>query len=108
MTMKRAATMADLSEEVMHCRAFGHQWQDHGATRVGKGLAQGWRVTMVCSSCATLKLFTLGRQGQLDAPRYIYPDFYLAKFFIGSDERAAMRLGALRELLEKPSLKLVN
>jgi len=107
-TLLRATDMSELSEGAAHCRAFGHQWQDHGATKVGKGLNQGWRVSLVCSSCSTMKLFSLSRNGQLESPRYVYPDFYLAKFFIGQEERGQLRLEALKDLLDKPALKLVN
>jgi len=104
MTVKRAADLSELSEGAMHCRAFGHRWLEHGQTPRVKG----WTITMACDSCGTLKLFQLSQRGELTAPRYVYPDFYLARFFIGQDERAAMRLEVLAPLLARGNMKIVN
>ncbi len=90
---RKARDLAELSEGAVHCRAFGHQWHDHSADPVGR--AKGWTVTLICASCGTRKLFQLSRRGELSAPRYQYPEGYLATFFIGNEERAAMRLEAL-------------
>ena len=96
---KRAHDVSELSEEAIYCRAYGHGWAYPGDTQIGKGQAKGWRVTQVCTCCGTLKLFTLSRQGDMTEKRYIYPDFYLAKFFIGAEERAEFRLSALADKL---------
>lgn len=95
--------MSELTEGAVHCRAFGHSWLKHGTTPLR---VKGWTVTMACSSCGTLKLFQLSQRGDLTLPRYVYPDRYLAAFFIGKDERAAMRLEALE--LTMPPLKVVT
>ena len=90
-----ATDPTQLTDEVMHCRAFGHQWTDTGATPVGKGNARGWRVTQTCGCCGTDKLFDLNRRGELANASYRYPDYYLARFYIGSEERGQFRLQAL-------------
>jgi hypothetical protein len=105
---KRAMSVGDLTEEAIYCRAYGHGWVYHGDTQVGKGIAKGWRVTQVCTCCGTLKLFTLSRKGEMSEKRYIYPDYYLAKFFIGAEERAEFRLNALADKLKGyPTLHVV-
>ena len=92
--MKRAHDLSELSEGAVHCRAFGHSWSDpHKKAMPGR--KAGWAVTLICSVCHTEKHFQLSRRGELTAPRYIYPNGYLATFFVGPEERAAMRLEAL-------------
>jgi len=92
MSYQRARDLSELTEGAAYCRAFGHHWThvDHPGSRV-----KGWAVTMACPTCGTQKLFQLSRRGELTAPRYVYPDRYLASFFIGPQERAAFRLDAL-------------
>ncbi len=99
----RAKRIEELAEGAAHCRAFGHHWQhvDHEG-----GRKKGWAVTMACPTCGTQKLFQLSQRGELTAPRYIYPDNYLAAFYIGPDERAEFRLEALG--LAGPALRVVN
>jgi hypothetical protein len=99
----RARRIEELAEGASHCRAFGHHWEH--VTHAG-GRVKGWAVTMACPTCGTQKLFQLSSRGDLTAPRYIYPENYLAAFFIGPNERAAMRLDALG--LAGPVLKVVN
>lgn len=103
--MKYATDPSELSEGSIRCRAFGHVWRQHGATELDNR-ARGWAVTLLCSSCSTLKLFQLTRRGELSQPRYVYPDRYLAKFFIGADERAEFRLEALADILPGYTPKL--
>lgn len=90
--MIKAHDLSELSAGAMHCRAFGHNWQH--VHRAGSR-AKGWAVTMACPTCATQKLFQLSQRGELTQPRYVYPDNYLATFFVGPEERAAFRLEAL-------------
>ena len=92
---KRAHDLSELSEGAVHCRAFGHNWVHPSAKSQGRGRRAGWAVTLICSVCETEKRFQLSYRGELTAPRYVYPDNYLATFFVGNDERAAMRLEAL-------------
>lgn len=94
--VKRAHNLHELTEGAVYCRAFGHSWSHPNKKAFGgKGHKAGWNVTLICSVCTTEKHFQLSRRGELTAPRYIYPDHYLAVFFVGPDERAAMRLDAL-------------
>lgn len=94
--MRRADDFQDMAEGSQYCRAFGHSWtHPHPDAYGGKGRKAGWAVTLICSVCDTEKHFTLSRRGELSQPRYIYPDNYLASFFIGPDERAQFRLAAL-------------
>lgn len=92
--MIRATNLGELSEGATHCRAFGHSWVSQHP-KVNRGRKAGWAVTLICSVCATEKHFQLSQRGELTAPRYIYPDGYLATFFVGPEERAAFRLDAL-------------
>ena len=98
----RARSIEELAEGATHCRAFGHNWRH--VTHEG-GRKAGWAVTMACPTCGTLKLFQLSQRGDLTKPRYVYPDRYLASFFIGPSERATFRLEALG--LPVPKLKVV-
>src|SRR5690349_4442176 len=101
----KAHDLSELSEGSVHCRAFGHSWANPHNKAMPGGRKAGWAVTLICTVCATEKHFQLSRRGELTAPRYVYPDNYLATFFVGNDERAAMRLDALglpQPPVEKP------
>jgi len=93
----RARDLSELCEGAAYCRAFGHSWVDlHPPKNQGrKGRKAGWACSLICDRCHTEKHFMLSHRGELTAPRYVYPPQYLASFFIGPDERAAMRLEAL-------------
>lgn len=99
----RARSIEELAEGSAHCRAFGHNWQH--VTHAG-GRVKGWAVTMACPTCGTQKLFQLSQRGELTKPRYVYPDHYLASFFIGHEERGQFRLEALG--LTRGELKVIN
>ena len=97
---RKAHDLSELAEGSAYCRAFGHGWTSpHPASFEGKGRKAGWAVTLICTRCGTEKHFSLSRRGELSAPRYVYPDNYLATFFIGPEERAEFRLDALHDIL---------
>lgn len=93
--MKRARNLRELSEGATYCRAFGHSWAEPHKNALPGGRKAGWACSLICPVCGTEKHFMLSHRGELTAPRYIYPDHYLAVFFVGPDERAAMRLEAM-------------
>lgn len=96
--MRYARDTSELSEGAVWCRAFGHGWVTHDAAALDDRTA-GWAVTLICPQCGTLKQAQLSQRGDLGAWRYSYPDRYLAKFFIGADERADFRLEVLADRL---------
>lgn len=95
MSSKRAHDLSELADGAPYCRAFGHSWATPHHKPMPGGRKAGWAVTLICTVCDTEKHFMLSQRGELTAPRYIYPPNYLAAFFIGPEERAAMRLEAL-------------
>jgi hypothetical protein len=106
--VKRAHDLSELAEGAAYCRAFGHQWTaPHKKAFGGRGRKAGWAVTLHCPMCGTEKHFQLSRRGELTAPRYVYPDRYLASFFIGAEERARFRLEAL-DLPVESSLRVIE
>ena len=99
--MKKATTRAEMAEGSAWCRSLGHRWAEpHASAYGGRGHKAGWAVTLICPTCGTEKHFQLTKRGELDAPRYVYRDNYLATFFIGPDERAEFRLEALHDIIE--------
>ncbi len=105
--MKRAHDFGEMAEGSAFCRAFGHNWaQVSHEAYGGKGRKPGWAVTLECPTCGTRKHFMLSQRGELTAPRYEYPDNYLAAFYIGAEERGQFRLEALG--LHDNPLRVIN
>jgi hypothetical protein len=108
--VKRAADLSQFNEGAVQCRSFGHAWKAYTAEKEGKGRAAGWNVTLVCANdCGTFKHFQLSQRGEYGHPHYSYADGYLASFYVGPDERAALRLEALSGVLPAiPKLRSVG
>lgn len=90
--------LESLSEEALHCRDLGHAWRPYRAEHLPNG---GWARTMRCRSCACLRIQHLDRFGHPRANRYQYPEMYLLNGGFTVDDRANLRLYALRALLER-------
>lgn len=94
--MKYAADIAELSAEAIWCRSFGHGFKPYVPAQKDSDAA-GWAAVIVCGHCGTKRFFQWTRRGGKEARGYRYPDYYLAKFPVGPDERVEIQYEALVE-----------
>ena len=71
------AFAAALAEAILHCRAFGHQWEPQSVEHKRKQRVYHWR--WLCSSCTSEKMMVVNdRTGETADNRYDYVDGFLA------------------------------
>ena len=66
---------ADLPDNYLACRDYGHQWLPYTASWSGELLC--WEQTLRCGRCTTTRVRRLARTGAILGGHYAYPDGYL-------------------------------
>lgn len=90
-----------LPEALLQCRELGHAWRAHTAS--WNASARVYDRSLRCQRCATLRVETLSKRGEILTRHYEYPDGYLSQDLgriVGSG-RDVLRRESLTRQLEK-------
>lgn len=103
-----AAWSADLPDQMIQCRDFGHSWRAWSATYTeDNSIARALR----CTRCRTERIEHLSMSGAKLTGRYRYPDGYQVPAGVGrldGDSRNALRLQSTMRLVIRANTKKVS
>jgi hypothetical protein len=75
--LKRVITVDDLPVEYLHCRAFGHTWEEFVPVGMRKP-EWGFRFSLLCTHCQTERHDLIDVAGNVGQREYRYmPDYQL-------------------------------